>query len=34
MCDEVQGFYYYKPMPADELIIVLENGIIPSIPAK
>jgi len=34
MCDEVQGYYYYKPMPADELIRVLKNGIILSNPAK
>jgi EAL domain-containing protein (putative c-di-GMP-specific phosphodiesterase class I) len=19
MCDEVQGYYYYKPMPAEEI---------------
>lgn len=31
MCDEIQGYYYYKPMPADELIKVLRNGNIPSI---
>jgi diguanylate cyclase (GGDEF)-like protein len=25
MCDEVQGFYYFKPMPADEVEQVLRN---------
>lgn len=26
MCDEVQGFYYYKPMPAYELEQILRSG--------
>lgn len=25
MCDEAQGFYYYKPMPADELEAILKE---------
>ncbi len=25
-CDEAQGYYYYKPMPADELEEILRNG--------
>ena len=25
MCDEVQGFYYYKPMPAQEVEIILKQ---------
>ncbi|MCJ8318768.1 MAG: EAL domain-containing protein [Colwellia sp.] len=25
-CDEVQGFYYSKPIPADEFLIFLENN--------
>lgn len=25
MCDEVQGFYYYRPMPAEELEKILEE---------
>ena len=24
-CDEVQGFYYAKPMPADEFFMCLEE---------
>jgi EAL domain-containing protein (putative c-di-GMP-specific phosphodiesterase class I) len=27
MCDEIQGFYYYKPMPADEVERVLKEGL-------
>jgi diguanylate cyclase (GGDEF)-like protein len=23
-CDEVQGYYYYKPMPSEEVVIILE----------
>lgn len=26
MCDEIQGFYYYKPMPADEVERVLKES--------
>jgi EAL domain-containing protein (putative c-di-GMP-specific phosphodiesterase class I) len=26
MCDEVQGFYYYKPMPVDEMEELLKQG--------
>lgn len=26
MCDEAQGFYYYKPMPADELEALLKEN--------
>jgi diguanylate cyclase (GGDEF)-like protein len=26
MCDEIQGFYYYKPMPAHEVKNLLKNG--------
>jgi EAL domain-containing protein (putative c-di-GMP-specific phosphodiesterase class I) len=26
MCDEVQGFYYFRPMPADQVEAVLRNG--------
>ncbi|KPU44637.1 phytochrome-like protein cph2 [Oxobacter pfennigii] len=26
MCDEVQGYYYYKPMPAEEFEILLKSG--------
>lgn len=25
MCDEVQGFYYYRPMPADQVELALRN---------
>ncbi len=25
MCDEVQGFYYYKPMPASEIERILRK---------
>ena len=25
-CDEIQGFYFYKPMPADEVELILRNG--------
>lgn len=25
MCDEVQGFYYYKPMPAAEIVKILQE---------
>ena len=25
MCDEVQGFYYYKPMPAEEIDDLIQN---------
>ncbi|GAB1432764.1 hypothetical protein MASR2M29_13890 [Spirochaetota bacterium] len=25
-CDEAQGYYYYKPMPAEELEKILRNG--------
>ena len=25
MCDEIQGFYYYKPMPANEIEILLKS---------
>lgn len=28
MCDEAQGYYYYKPMPAEELEEILINKII------
>lgn len=27
MCDEVQGYYYYKPMPAEEIEKLLRSGI-------
>jgi diguanylate cyclase (GGDEF)-like protein len=27
MCDEVQGFFYYKPMPADEVEKILSSGL-------
>ncbi|MEL7609292.1 MAG: EAL domain-containing protein [Bacillota bacterium] len=26
MCDEVQGFYYYRPMPAADIEAMLKNG--------
>lgn len=26
MCDEVQGYYYYKPMPADEIEAILREN--------
>ncbi len=26
MCDDVQGYYYYKPMPADEIEKLLRSG--------
>ena len=26
MCDEVQGFYYYKPMPAEEVEMILKSA--------
>jgi len=25
MCDEIQGFYYYKPMPVNEIEVLLRN---------
>ncbi len=25
MCDEVQGYYYYRPMPADQVEVALKN---------
>lgn len=28
MCDEMQGFYYYKPLPAHEIEIILKNNVI------
>ncbi len=28
MCDEVQGFYYYKPMPASEVERILQSQIV------
>ncbi len=28
MCNEIQGFYYYKPMPADEIEALLRNNTI------
>ena len=28
MCDEMQGFYYYKPMPAQEIEVILRNNAI------
>jgi EAL domain-containing protein (putative c-di-GMP-specific phosphodiesterase class I) len=27
MCDVVQGFYYFKPMPAKQLESILRKGI-------
>ncbi len=27
MCDEVQGYYYYKPMPADEISAILSKNL-------
>jgi len=27
MCDNIQGFYYYKPMPADEMEELLRKQI-------
>lgn len=26
MCDEVQGYYYYKPLPADEIEVILTQN--------
>ena len=26
MCDEVQGYYYYKPMPAEEIEKLFQSG--------
>lgn len=26
MCDEIQGFYFYKPMPVDDVKLVLKNA--------
>ncbi len=28
MCDEIQGFYYYKPMPAQEVEALLRNHVV------
>jgi len=25
MCDEIQGFYYYRPLPAEEIEVILAN---------
>jgi len=27
MCDEVQGFYFFRPMPAEQIEQILKNGI-------
>ncbi len=33
MCDEVQGYYYYRPMPADQIEFVLKNDFLRSMGA-
>ena len=25
-CDELQGYYYYKPMPIEEFVLLLEKS--------
>lgn len=31
MCDEVQGYYYFKPMPAKEVEALLVNPVLPNV---
>jgi len=32
LCDEVQGYYFYKPMPAQDMENVLRAGCVPEVP--